>query len=137
VLLPNAPLDYSAVTEAHLLRSGRSGLRLIDHLRNWTVYALPHPTPILTDDRPAATASVLSLTDSRIRVWLPTAGSYDLRVRFSPYWSTDATGVCLSATPSGMTRITVPRAEPLAIEFEPTLATIAAAAASDTPACAT
>ncbi len=137
VLLPNAPLDYSAVTEAALLRSGHSGLRLIDRLRNWTVYALPHPTPILTDNAPGAAASVLEMRDSRIRVWLPTAGSYDLRVRFSPYWSTDASDVCLSSTPSGMTRITVPRPEPLSLEFEPTFATIAAAAASDTPACST
>jgi hypothetical protein len=137
VLLPNAPLDYSAVTEAQLLRSGHSGLRLIDRLRNWTVYELPHPTPILTNDSPHTAASVLAMNDSRIRVWLPAAGSYDLRVRFSPYWSTDATGVCLSPTPSGMTRISVPEAEPLALEFEPTLATIAAAAASATPACNT
>jgi hypothetical protein len=36
-----------------------------------------------------------------------------------------------------MTRITVPRPEPLSLEFEPTLATIAAAAASDSPACST
>jgi hypothetical protein len=138
VLLPNAPLDYSAVTEAGLLRSGHSGLRLIDRLRNWTVYALPHPTPILTSDSSTTTtASVLEMSDSRIRVWLPAAGSYDMRVRYSPYWSTDASGVCLSSTPSGMTRITVPDPEPLALEFEPTPATIAAAVASDTPACST
>jgi hypothetical protein len=135
VLLPNAPLDYSALAEARLLRSGRSGLRLVAHLRDWTVFALPHPTPILTDNAPAATASVLDLTDSRIRVWLPTAGSYDLRVRYSPYWSTDATDVCLSPTASGMTRITAPRPEALALDFEPTLETVAAAAASDSPAC--
>ena len=78
---------------------------------------------------------MLGLTDSRIRLWLPSAGSYDLRVRYSPYWSTDASGVCLSPTPRGMTHITVPRPEPLALEFEPTLATIAAAAASDSSAC--
>ena len=29
VMLPHAPLDYSSITEAHLLRSGRSGLRLV------------------------------------------------------------------------------------------------------------
>jgi len=137
VLLPNAPLDYSARTEARLLRSGRSGLRLVDRLPDWTVFALPDPTPILTGDAPATTASVLNLTDSRIRMWLPTAGTYDLRVSYSPYWSTDARGVCLSSTPSGMTRIAVPRPESLTLDFEPTLATIAAAAASDSPACST
>ena len=29
VMLPHAPLDYSSITEARLLRSGRSGLRLV------------------------------------------------------------------------------------------------------------
>ena len=137
VLLPNAPLDYSALAEARLLRSGRSGLQLVEHLPRWTVFALPHPTPILTGGTSAATASLLSLTDSRIRMWLPTAGGYDLRVRYSPYWSTDAAGVCLSPTPSGMTRVTVPQPEVLSVEFEPTLTTIAAAAASDSSACST
>jgi hypothetical protein len=137
VLLPRAPLDYSAVTEARLLRSGRSGLRVVDRMPGWTVYALPRPTPILTGAAPSAPATVLGLTDSRIRLWLPTAGTYDLRVRYSPYWSTDASGVCLSSTPSGMTRITTPRPEQLGIDFEPTLATVAAAAASDSPSCST
>jgi hypothetical protein len=137
VLLPNAPLDYSALAEARLLRSGQSGLQLVERLPHWTVFALSHPTPILTGDTSSATASLLNLTDNRIRMWLPTAGGYDLRVRYSPYWSTDAAGVCLSPTPSGMTRITVPQPEALALEFEPTLATIAAAAASDSSACST
>ena len=52
-------------------------------------------------------------------------------MRYSPYWSTDATGVCLSPTATGMTHIATPTAGPLTIEFEPTLATVAAAAASD------
>jgi len=135
VLLPNAPLDYSSLAEARLLRSGQSGLQPVERLPHWTVFALSHPTPILTGDTPGATASLLNLTDNRIRMSLPTAGGYDLRVRYSPYWSTDAAGVCLSPTPSGMTRITVPQPETLSLEFEPTLATIAAAAASDSSAC--
>ena len=106
-------------------------------LPRWTVYELPHPTPILTSAAPAHGASVLIMTDSRIRLWLPAPGSYDLRVRYSPYWSADATGVCVSPTPSGMTHITAPTSGSLTIDFEPTLATVAAAAASDSPACST
>ncbi len=137
VLLPRAPLDYSSITEAHLLRSGRSGLEIVRRLPHWTVYALRHPTPILTADQPAPGVKVLGLSDSRIRLWLPDAGGYDLRVRYSPYWSIDATGICLSPTATGMTHIQTPAPGPVTMDFEPTLATMAATAASQTSACTT
>ncbi len=130
VLLPHAPLDYSAVAEARLLRSGRSGLRLVTRLPHWTVFALPHPTPILTADAPVPGARVIRLGDSRIRLWVPAAGGYDLRMSFSPYWSTDQTGVCIGPTATGMTHIDTPRSGELTVEFEPTLAAVAAAAAA-------
>jgi hypothetical protein len=135
VLLPHAPLDYSAVAEARLLRSGRSGLSVVARLPHWTVFALRRPTPILTADQPVQGAQVLRLDDSRIRLWLPTPGGYDLRMSYSPYWSTDQTGVCIGRTAGGMTHIETPSAGELTVEFEPTLATVAAAAASDTSAC--
>jgi hypothetical protein len=136
VLLPHAPLDYSALAEARLLRSGRSGLRRVAALPGWTVFALPHPTPILTAEGPAPGARVLQLGDARIRLWLPAAGGYDLRMSYSPYWSTDQNDVCVRPGPAGMTHIETPRAGALTLEFEPTLATVAATAASVTPACA-
>jgi len=135
VLLPQAPLDYSAVTEAHLLRSGRSGLRLVARLPHWTVYELSRPTPILTADQPAPGTGVISMSDSRIALWLPTAGAYDLRLRYSPYWSSDARGVCLTPTASGMTHVQAPAPGPLTLEFEPTLDSVAAAAASQSTSC--
>jgi hypothetical protein len=135
VLLPNAPLDYSAAAEARLLRSGRSGLRLVTHLPHWTVYALARPTPILTADQPAPGTSVVGMTDTRITLWLSTAGAYDLRLRYSPYWSSDTPGVCLTPTGSGMTHVQTPAPGPLTLEFEPTLDTVAAAAASQSPTC--
>jgi hypothetical protein len=135
VLLPQAPLDYSSAAEATLLRSGRSGLRPVARLPHWTVYELPRPTPILTANEPAPGTSVLSMTDSRIRLQLPAAGAYDLRLRYSPYWTSDLTGACLTATPSGMTHVTVPAPGALTLEFEPTLDSMAAAAASQSSTC--
>jgi len=137
VLLPDAPLDYSSVAEARLLRSGRSGLAVVRRMRHWTVYELARATPILTGDPPAGGAYVIRLSDSRIRVWLPAAGAYDLRVRYSPYWSVDTPGVCLSPTRAGMTVVRTVAPGAVAIEFEPTLATVAAAAASESSPCAT
>lgn len=135
VLLPHSPLDYSAGTEAQLLRSGRSGLRLVARLPHWTVYELRRPTPILTAEEPAPGTSVISMTDSRIALWLPTAGAYDLRLRYSPYWSSDMRGLCLTPTASGMTHVQAPAPGALRLEFEPTLGTVAAAAASDSSHC--
>ncbi len=135
VLLPHAPLDYSAHAEARLLRSGRSGLRVVAALPGWTVFALPHPTPMLTADEPAPGARVLQLGDDLIRLWLPAPGGYDLRTSFSPYWSTDQRDVCLSPAPAGMTHVETPRAGVLTLEFEPTLAAMAVAATSGTGSC--
>ena len=135
VLLPHAPLDYSAVAEARLLRSGRSGLSVVAQLPHWTIFALRRPTPILTADQPVQGARVLHLGNSRIQLWLPTPGGYDLRMSYSPYWSSDQTGVCIGKTAGGMTHIQSPNGGELTVEFEPTLATVAAAAASATSAC--
>jgi hypothetical protein len=137
VLLPHAPLDYSAFAEARLLRSGRSGLRVAAELPGWTVFALPRPTPLLTPDGSAPGARVIRLGDAHIRLWLPEAGGYDLRVSFSPYWSTERRGVCIGPGPAGMTHIETPHAGALTLDFEPTLATMAATAASEASACAT
>jgi hypothetical protein len=136
VLLPHAPLDYSAHAEARLLRSGRSGLRLVAALPHWTVFALPHPTPILTGEESVADARVLQLGDARIRLWLPAPGGYELRTSFSPYWSTDQSNVCIAPGAAGMTHIETPRAGELTLEFEPTLGAMAAAATSETSGCA-
>jgi hypothetical protein len=106
-------------------------------LPHWTIYALRHPTPILTADQPAPGVKVLEVTDTRIRLWLPAAGGYDLRFNYSPYWSADAAGICLSPTATGMTHIRTAMPGPLTMEFEPTLATMAATATSQTPACTT
>ena len=48
VVLTDAPLDYSARTEAELLRSGRSGLPIVFATAHATVYAVPSPVPIVT-----------------------------------------------------------------------------------------
>jgi hypothetical protein len=80
---------------------------------------------------------VLQLGDDRIRLWLPAPGGYDLRTSFSPYWSTDQQDVCLSPAPAGMTHVETPRAGELTLEFEPTLASVAAVATSGTGSCPT
>ena len=94
VFLPDDPLDYSATNEAALLRSGDSGLTEISQVGGWTVFALPDPTPIAT---PADGIAVLSLTTNDVTLRVKRAGTYRLRLRYTPYWRVEAGSAC--ATP--------------------------------------
>ena len=48
VVLPDAPLDYSAKEEGALIAGGRSGLRVAFRSAHTTIYAVPSPRPIVT-----------------------------------------------------------------------------------------
>ena len=107
VLLPRLRLDQlGARREAALLRSGRSGLRPVFTTRDWTVFELPRPTPILTGP---AGAGLTALDHERITGWVAAPGRYLLRVRYSP-WQTESRGLCVRPAPGGMTVLEARRA---------------------------
>lgn len=97
VVLPRLPgeLGYGG-PEAALLRSGRSGLRLVRRLPHAAIYLLPRATPLLTG--PAA-ATVERLNRTRISGQVARAGTYLLRASYNPYWTVRAGSLCL--TPAG------------------------------------
>jgi hypothetical protein len=96
VLLPSEGIDGSgALPEAELLRSGRSGLRLAFRNAIWTVYALPHATPILSGGR------LTTFGHDRIAGSTPARGSYRLRVRYMPYWRVATGAVCVAEAAGG------------------------------------
>jgi hypothetical protein len=97
VVLTNAQLDYSARDEARLLRSGRSGLRLVFVTPDATVFAVPRPRPIVTG---SGHPRVEALTESSITLDLPRPGTYRVDVRYSPYLA--PRGACISETKDGM-----------------------------------
>jgi hypothetical protein len=103
VVLPRLPLEaIDAEREARLLQRGGSGLRRVWTGRQATIYALSDPTPLLTG---AGRGRVTALTSSRIEGRLTRAGTYLLRVHYSPYWSVERGELCLRPTSSGMTRL--------------------------------
>jgi hypothetical protein len=112
VVLTNAPTDYSARSEAALVRSGRSGLRRVFATSRLAVFEVPRPRPILTGP---AGARVIRLAATRIRLELPRRGDYRLAVRYSPYWT--AENACLIRRPDGMTTVAVQRPERLELRF--------------------
>ena len=103
VLLPSTKLDQEgAHRQAELLESGRSGLVPVLVHPDGVIYELPRATPILTGP---GSARVTRLTHDRILGELGAAGTYRLRVHYTPYMEVAAGGVCLAPATDGMTLI--------------------------------
>ena len=101
MLLPDTALDTAgAEAEAELLRSGRSGLKLVEQRGAWSIYELPDPTPLLTGP---GTAEITTQGHDRLRGIVGEAGMYLLRVRWMPYWSASGVIDCVTAGPGGQT----------------------------------
>ena len=96
VVLPDAPLDYSAQAEGALIAGGRSGLVVAFRSAHTTVYAVPSPRRIVTGP---GRAVVLTLGRNRITVELARPGRYRVATNWSPYWTTGAG--CLSRGADG------------------------------------
>jgi hypothetical protein len=108
VLTTTAPLDWAGgPQEAHVLRSGHSGLNVVFQSKNWTIYELPHATPLLTGP---AHPVVTSFGHTVIRGHVFTAGLYLLRAHYNPYWRLEGAG-CVAPGPNKMTILHLPRAQ--------------------------
>jgi hypothetical protein len=106
VALPDAPLDYSAESEARLLRGRALGyLHEIWHSPHWRLFAVLGARPL--SDAPAVVSSVGS--DS-LTLDAPRAGSYTVRVRFTPYWALASGSGCVERAPEDWTQIRARRA---------------------------
>jgi hypothetical protein len=104
VLLPSTRLDFVAADqEARLLRSGASGLVVAYRTRDWTIYRLPDPTPLITGP---SRARIDLFGHTTIRGSVTAPGRYLLRVHHVPFWKTSG-GVCVSRAPGRMTYLDI------------------------------
>ena len=112
VALPDATPDYSARAEAALVRAHAraAGLAEIWSSSHWRLYAVLDPTPLAQP--PAVLQSVG--TDS-FALSVPRAGSYDVRVRYTPYWALASGHGCVSEAAGGFTRATTKAAARLLV----------------------
>jgi hypothetical protein len=113
VVLSAAPPDYSARAEARLLRSGRSGLRVVFRTATVSIFAVPFPRPLVS-----APARVLTLGYTSLKLVVPRRGRYRVAVTYSPYWRTAAG--CLGPTRDGMSELDVKRPGIALLEFDVT-----------------
>jgi hypothetical protein len=102
VALPqHARLDYSARAEARLLAGHPpSYLREVWRSRDWRLFAVTGATPLAQAPGVLRSASSDSLT-----LYAPRAGSYALRVRFTPYWALASGSGCVARAPGEWTEI--------------------------------
>jgi hypothetical protein len=99
VALPDAPLDYSAVSEASLLsRTPLAYLREVWRSPHWRLFAvlgaraLAQPPAVLTQ-----------LGEDSFTLRAPRAGAFTVRVRFTPYWALASGHGCLLRAPGDWT----------------------------------
>jgi hypothetical protein len=113
VLLSNtAPLDWDGgPQEARVVRSRDSGLKAVFQSRNWTIYELPHATPLLTGP---ASPVVSSFGHTTISGQVFAAGRYLLRNHYSPYLRLRGSG-CVDPGPNKMTYLDLTRPERFAL----------------------
>jgi hypothetical protein len=132
VVLSDAQPDYSAAREAALLRSGRSGLRLVFRTPHLAVFALPAPAPILSGGRGAR---LLEFSRTKLVVAVDAPGRYRLAVRYSPYWRPSSG--CLVSRRDGMSEMLVQRPGAVVISFDVDLGNVLSALVDDgTRTCA-
>lgn len=100
VAVPNADLDYSADREAALVESGTDYLKETFRNRDWTIYRVSDPRPMV--DPPARLADFRA--DS-FAVQSPRAGVFRVAIRWTPYWTVEAGAGCVEEGPDGFVRL--------------------------------
>jgi hypothetical protein len=100
VALSDAPLDYSGRTEARLVRGRPPYLREVWRSSHWRMFAVAAPQPLA---QPPAALTRLGADSFTVRV--PRAGSYVVRVRFTPYWAIAAGRGCVRRARGGWTTV--------------------------------
>jgi hypothetical protein len=126
VALPDAPLDYSARSEARLLRGGLDYLREVWRSKHWRLFAVLDATPLVQ-----APAVLTSVSSDSLTLSAPHAGTYRVLVRFTPYWALASGSGCVARATDGWTEVQARRAGSFHVVIGFSLARVF----SDAPRC--
>jgi hypothetical protein len=94
VALPDAPLDYSSVTERRLILSEPSYLTLRATLPHWRIYRVRDPKPLVAP-LGAGRARTLQIGREGFALDVTKPGEFLVRVNFTPYWSISRGAGCI------------------------------------------
>jgi hypothetical protein len=120
VAISSADPDYSARAEVKLIDSGLPYLHQVFRSDHWRVYQVARATPIVQ-----APAVLRRLTAGSLTIRVPRPGTFELRMRFTPYWRLSGGAGCVA--PDGdWTKLTVRRAEQVTLSTSFSLSRIGA-----------
>jgi hypothetical protein len=109
VALSTGPHEWASADEATLVRGGLPYLRAVWSDRNWTLYAITDPRPVISTPGRVIARDGVSMTLS-----LPDPGEYMVRVRWSRYLS--ASDGCVRPSADGWSEVVVEHAGIVKIE---------------------
>jgi hypothetical protein len=113
VALSDAPLDFSSVQEAALIREGLPFLRLSKQTRHWQIYEVDGAQPLATGP-----GSLRALNGDGFSIAARHPGHFLVRVHFTPYWSVVSGSAMLGPAPGDWTEVYVRRAGTIAVDAE-------------------
>jgi hypothetical protein len=130
VVVTDAPPDHSSLREEKLVRSGNAGLKKVFATPHVSIWAVPHPRPIVTGPgRP----TLLALRDSRLAVHVSRGGTYRIAVRWSHYWH--ASMGCVDRGRDGMLQLRTATAGTVRIGFDVDMRRLYDAFVGTSPTC--
>ena len=104
VAVPDARLDYTGIPEARLVRSGLPFLEPVWSSAHWRVFRVRRPRPLAQPP-----ARVVSHSPDGFSLHSPRAGSFEVRLRHTPYWTVSGGAACVARTPDGFIRVLMAR----------------------------
>jgi hypothetical protein len=113
VALSDAPLDFSSVQEAALIRGGLPFLREVFTSANWHIYAVIGAQPL------ASGPGELTAMDGdgfTLRATAP--GTFLVRVRYTPYWKITSGLGTVGESAGGWTQVTTDRRGEVVLDAE-------------------
>lgn len=124
VALPDAPLDYSAKSEARLLRGVGAGgrpayLREVWSSAHWRLFAVLGAQPLVP-----APARLTQVGSDSFTLVAPSAGAFTVRLHFSPYWTIASGRGCVQRAPGDWTQVRARGAERLHVVIRFSLARV-------------
>jgi hypothetical protein len=101
VALPEAPLDYSAISEERLLREAPPAyLREVWRSPHWRLFAVLDPVPLVQ-----APGALTRVGSDSFTLLASTAGAFTVRLHFSPYWALAGGRGCVARASGDWTEV--------------------------------
>jgi hypothetical protein len=100
VALPDVRLDFSGAAEGRLIARGLPYLREVWRSQHWRLFAVVGAPGLAT-----APARLTAVGADSFTLAAPRPGSYEVRVRYTPYWALQQGRGCVRSAPGGWTMV--------------------------------